>query len=170
MVEAHPMTLGVAGAPIASPAETTPGGAVMTKGVRAVSVTSMGLVNMSAVVGMTAPISNMATTEGFPFTTGMITISQYAAKGSPEVFKLTGGDARVNGVGTISLVSGGLSLRVSTGANANRSWARYTLPEPSAVLGAAAVLAMLGVCHRLAVAKHCSRHGSSEVGQVLRDR
>jgi hypothetical protein len=150
MVEAHPMTLGVAGAPIASPAETTPGGAVMTKGVRVVSVpTSMGLVAKSAVAGKTAPISNMATTEGFPFTTGMITISQPAAKGSPEVFKLTGGDNRVAGVGTISLVTGGLSNRVATGPNANRSWARYTLPEPGAVLGAAAALAMLGLCHGL---------------------
>ena len=150
MVEAHPMTLGVAGAPIAAPAETTPGGVVMTKGVRVVSVpTSMGLVGMSAVAGMTAPISNMATTEGFPFTTGMITISQPAAKGSPEVFKLTGMDGRVAGIGTISLVTGGLSNRVATGPNANRSWARYTLPEPGAVLGAAAALAMLGVCHGL---------------------
>jgi hypothetical protein len=91
MVEAYPMTLGVAGAPIASPAEMTPGGAVMTKGVRVVSVpTSMGLIAMSGVAAMTAPIANTATTEGFPFTTGMITIDQPAAKGSPENFVLTG--------------------------------------------------------------------------------
>ena len=150
MVKALPMTLGVAGAPIAAPPETTPGGPVMTKGVRVVSVpTSMGLVAMSAVAAMTAPISNMATTEGFPFTTDMLTISQPAAKGSPEVFTLTGMDSRVGGVGTISLVAGALSDRVTTGPNANRSWARYTLPEPGAVLGAAAALAMLGVCHGL---------------------
>jgi len=149
MVEAFPMTLALAGAAIASPAETTPGGFVMTKGVRAVSATLMGLIAMSAVAGMTAPISNMATTEGFPFTTGMITISQPAAKGSAEVFTLTGMDSRVAGVGTISLVAGGLSDRVSSGPNANRSWARYTLPEPGAVLGAAAALAMLAFCHGL---------------------
>lgn len=150
MLEAFPMTLGVAGAPIAAPPETTPGGKVMTKGIRVVSVpTSMGLIAMSAVAGKTAPISNMATTEGFPFTTGMLTISQPAAKGSPEVFTLTGMDSRVGGVGTISLVAGALSDRIATGPNANRSWARYTLPEPGAVLGAAAALAMLGVCHGL---------------------
>ena len=144
MVEAHPATLGVAGAPIAAAAE-------MTVGVRAVSVpTSMGLVAMSAPAAMTAPIANTATTEGFPFTTGMITISQPAAKGSPEVFTLTGDDTRMaNGEGTISLVTGGLSQRTATGPNANRSWARYTLPEPGAVLGAAAALAVLGVCHGL---------------------
>jgi len=107
------------------------------------------LVAMSVVVAMTAPISNMATSEGFPWTTGMLTISQPAAKGSPEVFTLTGMDSRVGGVGTISLVAGALSDRVTTGPNANRSWARYTLPEPGAVLGAAAALAMLGVCHGL---------------------
>jgi hypothetical protein len=151
MVEAHPATLGVAGAPISAAAEMTPGGVVMTKGLRAVSVSSMGSVGMSAVVGMTAPLSNKATTEGFPFTTGMITISQPAAKGSAEVFTLTGGDTRMaNGEGTISLVTGGLSNRTATGANANRAWARYTLPEPGAVLGAAAALAMLALCHRRA--------------------
>jgi hypothetical protein len=151
MVEAHPATLGVAGAPIAASPEMTPGGVVMTKGVRVVSVpTSMGLVAMSAPAAMTAPLSNKATTEGFPFTTGMITISQPAAKGSAEVFTLTGGDTRMaNGEGTISLVTGGLSNRTATGANANRSWARYNLPEPGAVLGAAAALAVLGICHGL---------------------
>jgi len=151
MVEAHPATLGIAGASIAAAAEMTVGGAVMTKGVRAVNVpTSMGLVASSMVAAKTAPISNKATTEGFPFTTGMITISQPAAFGSAEVFVLTGMDTRMaNGEGTISLVTGGLSNRVATGPNANRSWARYNLPEPGAVLGAAAALAVLGVCHGL---------------------
>jgi len=122
----------------------------MTKGIRVVSVpTSMGLIGMSAVAGMTAPVSNMATSDRFPFTTGMITISQPTALGTPEVFTLTGMDSRVGGVGTISLVAGALSDRVYSGANANRSWAQYTLPEPGAVLGAAAALAMLGVCHGL---------------------
>jgi hypothetical protein len=52
-------------------------------------------------------------------------------------------------VGTLSLVAGALSDRVTSGANANRSWSQFTLPEPGAVLGAAAALAILGVCHGL---------------------
>ncbi len=58
-------------------------------------------------------------------------------------------DGRVNGVGTIQLVSSALSKRAVTGPNSNRSWAEYTLPEPGAVLGAAAALGVLGLCHAL---------------------
>jgi hypothetical protein len=161
IVEAHPMTLAVAGA-MTGVVDTTPGGFAMTtapsKGtaspglgaVQAVSVPkNTGLIAKKAKAAKTAPISNMATSAGFPWTTGRLQISQPTAKGSPEVFTITGMDGRVGGVGTISLVSGALSNRVTSGPNSNRSWARYTLPEPGAVLGAAAALAMLGICHGL---------------------
>ncbi|HKA14267.1 MAG TPA: hypothetical protein VKH41_04555 [Myxococcota bacterium] len=149
IVEAHPMTLAVAGA-MTGVVDTTPGGVATMSGVQAVSVPKKtGLIAKAVVVGSKAPISNMATSAGFPWTTGMLTISQPSAAGTPEVFTITGMDTRMNGVGTISLVSGALSDRVTSGANSNRSWARYTLPEPGAVLGAAAALAMLGVCHGL---------------------
>jgi hypothetical protein len=158
IVEAHPMTLAVQGA-MTGVVDTTPGGFAMSSpatpsmGQGAVWAASVpkntGLIGLHANGGMTAPISNMATSAGFPWTTGMLTISQPSAAGTPEVFTITGMDTRMGGVGTISMVSGSLSDRVTSGANSNRGWARYTLPEPGAVLGAAAALAMLGVCHGL---------------------
>ena len=56
-----------------------------------------------------------------------VTVNQSAAVGSPEVFILSGSDGRVNGVGTISLVSGAVSDRTLTGANANRGWLNLTI-------------------------------------------
>jgi hypothetical protein len=92
----------------------------------------------------------MGTSVGFPWTTGAIELEQTTAQGSPEKFKITGGDNRnVFGTGTLSLVSGALSNRDLAGANANRSWARYVLPEPAATLGTGAALAALWLCHAL---------------------
>lgn len=115
-----------------------------------------GKIAMSAPTGGLGPgmggpgLTNMATSFGGPWTTGMISLSQPSAKGAPEVFVLTGKDTRVGGVGTIQFVTGALSTRTLSGPNANRGWGSYTLPEPAAVLGAVAALAMLGVCHGLA--------------------
>ncbi|TMA24464.1 MAG: hypothetical protein E6J87_23855 [Deltaproteobacteria bacterium] len=159
IVEAHPMTLAVAGAK-KGVVDTTPGGFAKSGvpgsaspglgAVQAVSVPkNTGLISKMAFAGMTAPIQNNATSAGFPWTTGRLQIIQSTAAATPEIFTITGMDSRMAGVGTISLVSGALSQRTTSGPNANRSWARYTLPEPGAVLGAAAALAMLGVCHGL---------------------
>jgi hypothetical protein len=94
-------------------------------------------------------ISNMVTSsKGFPWSTGLITISQPAAA-PPEIFWLSGTDMRVAGAGNVSLVSGALSSRALSGPNANRGWLSLTLPEPTAALGAVAALAMLGLCHGL---------------------
>lgn len=97
-------------------------------------------------------LTNMVTnTMGFPWTTGLITLSQGAAV-PPEIFWLSGTDMRVNGVGNISLVSGALSTRHLSGPNGNRGWLTLSLvplPEPTAALGAAAALAVLGLCHGL---------------------
>lgn len=41
--------------------------------------------------------------------------------------------------------AGALSQRTLTGPNSNRGWMR--MPEPHAVLGAAAALAVLAICH-----------------------
>ena len=91
--------------------------------------------------------TNMATaTEGFPFATGLITVSAAGAV-PPEVFFAEGSDMRVAGVGNISLVAGALSDRNLSGPNANRAW--ISLPEPTAALGAAAALGVLGLCHSL---------------------
>jgi hypothetical protein len=104
--------------------------------------------------------SNMVTgSKGFPWTTGLITISQPAASPA-EIFWLSGADNRITGTGTatgvplrgrgnISLVSGSLSTRQLSGPNANRGWLSLTMPEPTAALGVVGALAMLGLCHGL---------------------
>ena len=109
-----------------------------------------GLVAASVDAMVSSSFTNMATAAGFPWTTGMITLSQLNAPVTPEVFTITGMDHRVNGLGTISLVSGALSNRALTGASANRGWMRIAMPEPSQGLGACAALAALALCHRLA--------------------
>jgi hypothetical protein len=74
--------------------------------------------------------TNMATTIGYPWTTGMITVSAPNAAGLGEIFMLTGMDSRsVGGNGTIQLVSGGLSRRTSSGPNANRGWIRLEIGD-----------------------------------------
>src|SRR6185295_13543865 len=70
----------------------------------------------------TGTADNMATSIGFPWTTGALTISQPAAIAAPEKFHITGMDGRIKGVGTIQLVSSALSKRLATGPNANRTW------------------------------------------------
>ncbi len=158
-IPAHPMTLGAAGGPA--------GTKVTTKGTPAASPAAVlfSIPNTYGLIGgtdnkstMGGPASlatigtvfnNMATSLGFPWTSGAISLSQPAALGGKENFKITGMDGRVNGVGTIQLVASSLSKRAVTGPNSNRSWAEYTLPEPGAVLGAAAALSVLGICHAL---------------------
>jgi hypothetical protein len=94
-------------------------------------------------------LTNMATSTGFPWTTGMITISAPGAKGAPEVFKITGKDARheVSGQGVLQMVSGAVSARVATGDNANRGWIRLILvgPEEVPALSPVALAATAGL-------------------------
>jgi hypothetical protein len=81
-------------------------------------------------------ITNMASTSGYPWTTGMLTISAPNAIGAPEMWKLTGNDARsdgASGAGVLQMVSGALSARASTGDNANRGWVRLILVGPDEV-------------------------------------
>ncbi len=114
--------------------------------------TAMGLIRQSkqAVGGTSGIFTNMATSWGFPWTTGMITLSDAAAAATPELFTITGKDGRVGGVGTLSLVSGALSNRTLSKGNSNRSWVQYNIaPEPGAVLGAGGALAMLAICHAI---------------------
>jgi hypothetical protein len=150
LLAAYPDNTAAAGGPVGF-VNSTPGTPVpMTPNVVVVSVPNvMGTVAMSADAMASLMLTNMATSAGFPWTTGRIELSQSMALLTPEAFTLTGMDSRMGGVGTLSLVSGALSNRTLSGPNANRSWARYTLPEPGAVLGAAAALAVLGICHGL---------------------
>jgi hypothetical protein len=77
----------------------------------------------------------------------MVRIVQPSALGDWDTVTITGMDSRVNGVGTISLVSGALSDRLISGPNANRGWLRLTVPEPGTAIGAVAALATLAACH-----------------------
>jgi len=88
--------------------------------------------------------------KGNPWTTGLITVSAPAAVPA-EVFYLSGTDTRPGGVGSgnISMVSGTTSTRSLSGPQANRGWVSLTLPEPTAMAGAAGALLMLGVCHNM---------------------
>jgi hypothetical protein len=124
-------------------------------GIQVVAANAAGLLTMSAFTNLMVPtamtgFTNMASSTGYPWTTGMITVSAPLAAGLGEKFTITGMDNRVNGVGTIQLVSGTLSRRTASGPNANRAWLRLNVPEPSVALGSGVGLAMLALCHGLA--------------------
>jgi hypothetical protein len=152
-VPAHPMTLAAAGgamthqgAVTAGTTVTTPGGPPTNPGVVVVSIpNTTGRIAKSIVAKNTGTLTNMATSVGFPWTTGKIVISQPSALGSETRFTITGMDSRTPmGAGTISLVSGALSDRRLSGPNANRAWMRYALPEPGALLSLALGIVTLG--------------------------
>jgi hypothetical protein len=143
-VPAYPKTLAAAGGPKGNVVKTN-GTPPAKPGSVALYVTAK--IKSSTTITPTGKINNMATSVGFPWTTGAITISQPGAFPGAEKFHITGKDGRVNGVGTIQLVASALSKRFATGPNANRAWAEYQLPEPGDVLGAAVALAMLVACH-----------------------
>ncbi len=73
------------------------------------------------------PPNNNATSRPGPWTTGKIVIQNTAASPA-ETFTLSGKDSRTAmGGGSIQMVSGALSSRAATGANANRGWVRLEL-------------------------------------------
>jgi hypothetical protein len=149
LASSAPGPLAAAGGPVGF-LRTSPGFVPMSPGVVFVSANSNGSIAMSASF-LKAPLTtNKAASAGFPWTTGRITVSAPSAIGGAQAFTISGMDSRVNGIGTISLVSGALSVRKATGPQANRGWARLVLPEPGAVLGAASALAALAVVHCLA--------------------
>jgi len=162
-----PNGIGAPGGSLMAPAGTTMFGPVVTasmatmfNGIGVVNVPAGGTLCTMFCMGPNGTImssfqpggafpSNMVTaSKGFPWTTGLITVSQPGAL-PPEIFFLSGTDMRVAGVGNVSLVSGSLSLRALSGPNANRGWVRLAMPEPAAALGAAGALAMLALCHGL---------------------
>jgi hypothetical protein len=109
-----------------------------------------GLIAQSASAAKIGSIVNWATSAGFPWTTGRVIVSSKEALGVYEKFTVTGMDSRMNGVGTISLVSGALSNRKLSGPNGSRGWLRLSVPEPSAARGALAALVTLSACRALA--------------------
>jgi hypothetical protein len=144
---AYPMTLGANGGKKVK--VTTPGTPAANPPQVYISVPNISGKISDSLPAVGKAYNNMATSIGFPWTTGAISLSQPAALGAKENFHITGKDDRMNGLGRIQMVASSLSKRATTGPNSNRAWGEYTLPEPGAVLGAGAALAVLGVCHAL---------------------
>lgn len=124
---ATPAGTGVVGGPFGAAVTSAGAPPPAPGGLRNGKVGGGGTVLSVTSPGIGAGIANPATSFGGPWTTGNLTVSQSAAVGSPEVFVISGTDNRVNGIGTISLVAGGLSARTLTGPNANRGWLNLTV-------------------------------------------
>ena len=129
---AAPFTLTTPGG---TPIQVAQGGPKPGIGVVKAGATPRGTISLFAFTpnGNTG-LTNMASSTGFPWTTGMLTIKATLAGGAPETWMLTGKDNRnTKGVGAIKMVSGALSQRTVTGPNANRGWVKLNLmrtPEP----------------------------------------
>jgi hypothetical protein len=108
-----------------------------------VSATAAGrITNVISPIG--SGLTNDLTSNGGPWTTGMITVSVTQALPQPHIVMLTGSDARsAYGVGSISLVSGGMAVRMLEGPSATRGWLNLTVPEPRIAAGMAAACAAL---------------------------
>jgi hypothetical protein len=123
--DAGPAPTGAVGAPFGFTNNTVP--VVPNPGAFIATITAMGaVVNLGAALGPGA--GNAGTSWGGPWTTGMISASAPQAV-PPELFQLTGMDARASGSGTgmLSLVAGGFSQRSISGPNANRGWLNMTI-------------------------------------------
>jgi hypothetical protein len=123
--DAGPAPTGAVGAPFGFTNNTAP--AIPNPGAFTGTVTAMGaVVNLGAVLG--PGLGNAGTSWGGPWTSGMISASAPDAV-PPELFQLTGMDARNSGSGTgmLSLVAGGFSQRSISGPNANRGWLNMTI-------------------------------------------
>jgi hypothetical protein len=124
-----PAPTGVGGGPIGGANFSNP--AVLPNNIRKINVAGGGFPASGNIISVGAPVGtaaiNNVSSYGAPWTTGKVTVFAPLALGTAEQFWMQGGDNRVNGVGTISLVSGGVSHRSVSGDNANRGWLNYTV-------------------------------------------
>jgi hypothetical protein len=152
LIALYPGTLAPLGAKVGFTAMTLGTPAPMSPNIVYVSIpNTTGLVAKSASGVSTAfLLEDRATIAGFPWTTGRVIVSAMDALGRGEKYTVTGMDSRVNGVGTISLVSGALANRRFSGETADHGWLRITVPEPSVALGECAALATIAACHVVA--------------------
>jgi hypothetical protein len=146
--------------PGGTPAATAVGGPVPGVGVVKAGTGALhpagppGTISLFAYTGPSGTgFTNMASSLGFPWTTGMLTIKATQADGAPETWMVTGKDSRTAaGAGTIQMVSGALSLRTTTLDNASRGWVRLILVDSPDVpaLSPTALAAMAGLMLLLA--------------------
>jgi hypothetical protein len=137
LLKAIPAPTGVIGA-TALFTTTTAGGALPGKNVAIVKATGTpkGTIKAALLAATnTAVPTNMVTgSTGFFWTTGRLALHATGAVGTPEHWVISGSDMRTaGGAGTVSLVSGSLSLRMSSGPNANRGWVVLVLSDPDKV-------------------------------------
>jgi hypothetical protein len=89
---------------------------------------------------------------------------------TPEIFIFSGMDSRINGVGSISLVSGAVGTRSLNGPNAHRGWLNLTLGAPAVPavsppgLAAAVGLLILSSVYALRRRRSPARGGGRESG------
>lgn len=110
-------------------AKVSTSGAAPSPGLFNAVIGAGGAIASVTPTGIAPGLPNPATSYGAPWTTGMLTVQNTAAFGSPETFVLSGSDNRVSGVGTISLVAGSTSDRGISGPNANRGWLTITIGD-----------------------------------------
>jgi hypothetical protein len=109
---------------------TTPGGPVPAPNIAVLKMglTPLGTISLAVAAAATPLPDNKATSQAGPWTTGRIVIKNGAAAGAAETFTISGKDSRtVGGRGTIQLVAGSVSDRLTTGPNANRGWLELQL-------------------------------------------
>ena len=123
-----PNTIGVGGGPLTS-------GNVQTAfpanpNIYPIYVTAAGsIISRGATLLGTFPANNVVASYGAPWTTGKVTVKAPTAM---ETFYLQGFDNRVDGIGSISLVQGGVSNRSLSLDNANRGWQNLVVAPFSA--------------------------------------
>lgn len=152
---------GVGGGPIGVVNITTP--APSPGNVHKIAVTTAGAVTQVGPTPLGTFPKNNVKTYGGPWTTGKVTVRAPQALNGAETFYLQGSDNRVNGLGSISFVSGGLSHRSISGANGNRGWQNlvvspFSVPSISngglILLGAIFFAATMWMVRRAVVTSH----------------
>lgn len=130
--QVNPSPVGVVGGPL-TPGNVQSAFPVPAAGnIRPINVSIFGAITAIGSLGQalgTFPANNVVADYGAPWTTGKVTIK---APTAAETFYLQGSDMRVNGIGTISLVAGGVSNRSLSLDNANRGWQNFVVAPFSA--------------------------------------
>lgn len=112
--------------------------------VHPVAITTNGLVTKVGATPLGTFPKNSVKSYGGPWTTGKVTVRAPLANASAATFYLQGGDQRVNGLGSISLVAGGVSARSLSGDNANRGWQNWIVSGVAVPSVSAGGLVLLG--------------------------